>query len=552
MLSELEVLVVDCQTTSSSPAEGAPIEIGWARVGPAPEIVVRSALVALPAGGRLPWPVARLTGIDPDALEGAPAAEAVWGELRKEATRVATPAPTVVHFARFERSFLEPLHARTFPDEPFPLDLVCTHEIARRLLPELPRRSLRALAGYFGFDPEPSRRSDGHVTATAHLWRHLARELERRGVGSWRDLAAWLDETSTERVHGRGFPVDRARRLALPDAPGVYRFVRQGGRVIYVGKATSLKQRVNSYFTKRRGSGERLLEMLSQARDLDVTVTATVTEAALLETDEIKRHRPPYNRQLQGEERDAWFVSPDLSEADTTPGERCRIGPLPSRHALASFAALCRAIDDPAAQPALIARAVAEAPSLAPSPDELAQGLALFRARHDVALTQPARELMQLSKRLARLARAGALDPGERGAPRRRPWDPERVARHVERVALAAGQLVRRARLLCLMSESSVSWHEPGQPLRRLLVVEGAAMVDRAFTPPDRPSPAPRFASRSLRERQRAFDIAAYDRLRVLATELKRLTDVSDDVEIRLTRDIVLRGSRLLRLMRSC
>src|SRR5690606_35936181 len=132
-----------------------------------------------------------------------------------------------------------------------------------------------------------------------------------------------------------------------------------------------------------------------------------------------------------------------------------------------------------------------------------------------------------------------------------RPWDPERVARHVERVTLAAGQLVRRARLLCLLSESTVSFHEPGQPACRLLVVEGADIVDRAFVPPQRPSPPPRFFSRSLRERQEAFDIQAYDRLRILATELKRLASTSD-VEVRLTPTIALRGDPLRRALAVC
>ena len=200
MLSELEVLVVDCQTTSSSPAEGMPIEIAWARLGPDGALAVRSELVALPEGHRLPWPVARLTGIDPRALESAPAPERIWSALREEAVALTAPAPTVVHFARFERSFLAPLHARAFPGEPFPLDLICTHEIARRLLPELPRRSLRALAGYFGFDAKLSRRSQGHVEATAHLWRHLARELEVQGLHRWEELAGWLEDPSIAKI----------------------------------------------------------------------------------------------------------------------------------------------------------------------------------------------------------------------------------------------------------------------------------------------------------------------------------------------------------------
>ena len=71
--------------------------------------------------------------------------------------------------------------------------------------------------------------------------------------------------------------------------------LRTDGSVLYVGKAASLHHRVNSYFRKQNGVPERLLEMLSQARAISFDVTPSPLEAALLEPDEIKRHRPPYN-----------------------------------------------------------------------------------------------------------------------------------------------------------------------------------------------------------------------------------------------------------------
>ena len=91
------------------------------------------------------------------------------------------PAPCVIHFARFELGFLEDLHRR-FGEGPFPLDIVCLHEVARRLFPELPRRNIRALAGYLGHSPELVRRSAGHVEASAFIWRAVLPALESAGV----------------------------------------------------------------------------------------------------------------------------------------------------------------------------------------------------------------------------------------------------------------------------------------------------------------------------------------------------------------------------------
>src|SRR5262245_64914602 len=106
-------------------------------------------------------------------------------------------------------------------------------------------------------------------------------------------------------------------RLSLPDAPGVYRMLRTSGDVLYVGKAASLRHRVNSHFRKQNGMPERTLEMLSQARGISFEVTPSALEAALFEPDEIKRHQPPYNVALTSEDRALWFAPPDLSACNT-------------------------------------------------------------------------------------------------------------------------------------------------------------------------------------------------------------------------------------------
>jgi len=88
--------------------------------------------------------------------------------------------------------------------------------------------------------------------------------------------------------------VDEQRR-ALPDAPGVYIFRDAEGRMLYVGKARSLRKRVNSHFA-RRGSGKGLADAVA---DIEVLVTETEAEALLAEQRFIKHHRPLYNVRLR-------------------------------------------------------------------------------------------------------------------------------------------------------------------------------------------------------------------------------------------------------------
>ena len=84
----------------------------------------------------------------------------------------------------------------------------------------------------------------------------------------------------------------------IPDRPGVYIFRNRSGRVIYVGKAVSLPNRLRSYF-QSRGLSERIRKMTEEAARLEYIVTDTEAEALVLECNLIKEYRPKYNIQLK-------------------------------------------------------------------------------------------------------------------------------------------------------------------------------------------------------------------------------------------------------------
>jgi excinuclease ABC subunit C len=81
----------------------------------------------------------------------------------------------------------------------------------------------------------------------------------------------------------------------IPESPGVYRFRDQRGRVIYVGKAKSLRQRLNSYFADFAGLHPRTQMMLSTAAGVEWTVVGTEVEALQLEYSWIKEYDPRFN-----------------------------------------------------------------------------------------------------------------------------------------------------------------------------------------------------------------------------------------------------------------
>ena len=79
----------------------------------------------------------------------------------------------------------------------------------------------------------------------------------------------------------------------LPDSPGVYKFRDASGKLLYIGKATSLKKRVGSYFSKVHDN--RIQAMVDQVATVETIPTRSALEALLVEAQQIKQYLPPYN-----------------------------------------------------------------------------------------------------------------------------------------------------------------------------------------------------------------------------------------------------------------
>jgi hypothetical protein len=293
---------------------------------------------------------------------------------------------------------------------------------------------------------------------------------------------------------------------------------------------------VNSYFRKQRGIHERTLEMLSQARGLSFEVTPTTLEAALLEPDEIKRHRPPYNVVLTGEDRALWFALPDLSERSARACDRYSAGPFPSGDTLDRFTALARGSRD------ALGRG-----RWGPDPAIFDAGHAQFCGVHPELSRRdldPHTRLLRLGTRLWREGRRDH-DGEEDDGPRAIVWTPEQVQLSLEWLVLRASLGRRRARWLTRLTEATIVWSEPGVGDARLLVIEHGEVTLRAAVSRCAVPPVPPGRRRPVADRHDAFTVARYDRLRVLTTELKRLTAEGAPTAVRFGEASPLSGARL-------
>ena len=138
---------------------------------------------------------------------------------------------------------------------------------------------------------------------------------------------------------------DRKARLKhlikrLPNLPGVYKMLGKNGDILYVGKAKSLKSRVNSYFAKTIDH-PKTRALVARIHNIETIITRSETEALLLEQNLIKEYRSPYNVLLRDDKSYLYvFISADKPYPRLAYGrgkgnhQKGRFfGPFPSAHA---------------------------------------------------------------------------------------------------------------------------------------------------------------------------------------------------------------------------
>ncbi len=209
-LRDLDVTVVDVETTGWLPDEAGITEIGAVRVRGGRVIAEFSSLVN--PGTPVPAPITELTGISDQMLAAAPPVAAVLPGL----LAFARNSVLVAHNAPFDMRFITA--ACTASGLAWPgFEVVDTVRLARHLMAvpgEVPDRKLGTLAAYFGTPARPSHRALDDARATAVvLARLLDRLAEREGVHTLEELTTWLAARDAEAAAAR--EAARARRSPL-------------------------------------------------------------------------------------------------------------------------------------------------------------------------------------------------------------------------------------------------------------------------------------------------------------------------------------------------
>jgi DNA polymerase-3 subunit epsilon len=509
-LTELPVFFLDLQTTGARPASGAILEMAWSSNQ---TDLVESFIVDVP-DHYIPRHIFELTGISVEDLENSLPMAAVIEKFQQFLKFVGPAVPAVIHYAQFERPFLEAAYHTL--GMPLPFDILCTHEIAKRLFPNLPARGIKGLAGYYGYVKEDLKRSSNHVEATRVIWQALIQDLLHKGLQTYEELRQWLSEPPQTKRTKYEYPLKKEKRLKLPDRPCVYRMLSKKSEVLYVGKATSLKDRVNSYFRGKKGRDPRKLEMLTQVWDLQVTPCETPLEAALLETDEIKKYNPRYNVNLKAGQRKMVFYDRECRSISHQQDEIHPLGPFSSVWILDSIIKLRDALEtDP--------KILRLNPSTFFDPIDgslLEQGYLLFCERHgfDIFEFTSIRHILAVGLNWYRQQKEvaeeydGSTDENLEVASQSEEIElkPNDIADKLERHFIRAAAAFHRACHLTRLLDSVVEFESDStQPSRKLTFIKGQ-LSELRFSPISRLS-------------WQDLEIDTYDRMSILYSELMRM-----------------------------
>jgi DNA polymerase-3 subunit epsilon len=222
--------------------------------------------------------VVKLTGINNAMLRSAPK----FFEVAKRIIEMTNDCVLVAHNAEFDYRILRTEFRRLGYD--FNVKTLCTVELSKRLLPEQPSHSLGKLVRALGIPMADRHRASGDAMATVKLFKLL---LDK-------DLNKEIVKELIKFEVKKGIAPKLMDILeSLPSKTGVYYIHKEDGSIIFIGKSKNIKKRVNQHFTGITKSAKKI-----QNEVFTVTYEETGSEliALLKESEEIKIHRPIYNR----------------------------------------------------------------------------------------------------------------------------------------------------------------------------------------------------------------------------------------------------------------
>ncbi len=226
-----------------------------------------------------------LTGITNEMVADAPK----FHEIAAKIIQMTEGCIFVAHNVSFDYGFIkEEFKSLGYT---YRRNTLCTVRLSRKLLPNRISYSLGHLCASLGIEIFGRHRAEGDAVATAQLF-DLLMQLKSQHA-QYKNMG--LEDLMARRV-------DKIKQYILkklPEECGVYYFRNKAGDIIYIGKSNNIYQRATAHYNSDLKKSKK---MLNDLYDVDFVLTGSELIALLLESDEIKKHKPHYNRMRKAHE----------------------------------------------------------------------------------------------------------------------------------------------------------------------------------------------------------------------------------------------------------
>ncbi len=236
----------------------------------------------------------KLSGITNEMVKDAPR----FHEVAKDILQFTEGRLFVAHNASFDYNFIKDEFASL--GFRFKRDTLCTVRLSRKLLPGKPSYSLGNLCESLGITIYDRHRAEGDAVATAKLLDLLMQVKTQSGTHRSQSVAQIM---TTRRDNIKTYILDK-----VPSSCGVYYLLNREKQIMYIGKSVDMYARAQQHFN---ADLRKSREMLQHVYDADFTETGSELISLLLESEEIKKHQPPFN---SARKRDVFTHCLDLEE----------------------------------------------------------------------------------------------------------------------------------------------------------------------------------------------------------------------------------------------
>jgi DNA polymerase-3 subunit epsilon len=229
----------------------------------------------------IPYTIQRLTGIDDNMVSDAPRFDEKAGEIRD----ILAEHIFVAHNVTFDLGFVQAAFKAMGID--YNPRRLCTVRYGRRVMPGLRSYSLANLCKHFNLRNLAAHRAEGDTEVTAIILHKL---LGMDKEGQWQNM---IKLNKGELNLPANLPAQEYHDL--PMAAGVYYFYNQKGEVLYIGKASRIKNRVASHFGSDKNSAKSMA-FKREISHIHYRLCGNILVAGLLEDHEIRKNWPPFNQ----------------------------------------------------------------------------------------------------------------------------------------------------------------------------------------------------------------------------------------------------------------